>query len=215
MLPEILAQFSVTPSFIAAAIFLIMMPGPDNLFVLALGLNTDKRTALSTAWGLATGCLVHTATVTLGVAALLHGHAQAMTVIQWLGAVYLLYLAYQSYQHRYQVIAAKPDNNHTATTSVWRWYRRGVVMNVLNPKVMLFFMAFLPQFVPANSPSPSIQLAVLGMAFALLTACIFSLIALLSGRLAPAIRQRPQLAYYLSWSMVVIFVLLAVRLILP
>jgi threonine/homoserine/homoserine lactone efflux protein len=174
---------------------LTVAPGPDNLFVISQGLAHGARTALVTAWGMCTGIVAHTLLVAFGVAALLRTSPLAFDVLRVLGAAYLLVIAMQ--------ILQAAGSNRTDDASIPRAragappvgvaFRRGLLMNLLNPKVAIFFLAFLPQFVPADHTDPIGPLVLLGGVFWLQAMLLFSGIALASAQLAEWVTARPRL----------------------
>ncbi|MCP4010876.1 MAG: LysE family translocator [Proteobacteria bacterium] len=182
MLPEI----SILVPFLIASIGLTLLPGPDNLFVLSLSVVNGAKTGIPTALGMAAGNFVHTAAVALGLSALVLASPIAFTVIKVLGVVYLLYLAWQSWLHPLH-ISLQNTQSDNSTQSGLKLFRRGVLMNIFNPKVALFFLAFFPQFVNQNSEYKAVQIFILGTLFVIQAAIIFSAIALAAGRLQPVI----------------------------
>ena len=135
--------------FLTTALLLALAPGPDNLFVMAQAAQHGARAGLLVTAGLCTGILFHTGAVALGLAALFAASRLAFTLLTFAGAAYLLWLAWQSFR------AGGSETGDAATVplSAGRLYRRGVIMNLSNPKVSIFFLAFLPQFAdPARGP---------------------------------------------------------------
>ncbi|MBO8461177.1 MAG: LysE family translocator, partial [Firmicutes bacterium] len=136
------------------------------------------RSGISLALGLTTGLIFHTTLVIIGVAAITQQSPLAFAILKYAGAAYLLYLAWGAF-HAQGNLKLNAVNK---SGSYFKLYRRGVIMNVLNPKVLLFFLAFLPQFVNLNSNSVSLQIAFLGFIFGLQTLVIFSLVAICAGK---------------------------------
>lgn len=164
--------------FLIASILLTIAPGPDIMYLLAKSLSDGARSGISLALGLSTGLIFHTTLVIIGVAAIIQQSPLAFAILKYAGATYLLYLAWGAFH-------AQGDlklNAVNKSGSYFKLYRRGVIMNVLNPKVLLFFLAFLPQFVDLNSESVSLQIAFLGFIFGLQTLIIFSLVAICAGK---------------------------------
>lgn len=163
--------------FFTTSILLALTPGPDNLFVLAQSAQHGKKAGLIVTLGLCTGILVHTAAVSLGVAAIFQTSAVAFNALKYIGAAYLIYLAYQSFK------AGGGVDNAGAVKKLQlnRLYLRGVVMNVTNPKVSIFFLAFLPQFVNPEYGPIIPQMMVLGALFIVSTIVIFGGVSLLAG----------------------------------
>ena len=143
--------------FMLASLALAIAPGPDNLFVLTQSALHGRQAGLLVTLGLMTGLVVHTAAVSLGLAALFQTSALAFNGLKVLGALYLLYLAWQAFR----ADAAKPGEL-PAAPSLRSLYGRGVVMNLSNPKVAIFFMAFLPQFADPARGAMTAQLLAFG-----------------------------------------------------
>lgn len=195
--------------FLLASALLSLAPGPDNIFVLMQSALYGRRAGLVITLGLCSGLLIHTLAVALGVASLFLVSTLAFTVLKFAGAAYLLYLAWQAFR----ATAVSLDDTGTSTTpTLGALYRRGIIMNLGNPKVAIFFLAFLPQFAdPAEGAMP-LQLTSLGLFFILVAWVIFSLVALLSGVIADVLRHSPRAQTILQRIAGLIFVLLALRL---
>ncbi len=172
--------------FLLASIGLTLLPGPDNLFVMSIASVQGAQKGVAIALGMASGNFLHTLAVALGLSALVIQTPALFTLIKGLGIAYLLNLAYQSWQPPNHIDLAKAST--PAKNSSLSLFKRGVLMNVLNPKVSLFFIAFLPQFLGQNSAHPMADILLLGTIFVIQAAIIFSLIALLAGQLSPAIQ---------------------------
>ncbi|KGX84006.1 LysE family translocator [Pontibacillus marinus] len=159
-------------SFLGAAILLTLMPGPDNLFVLAQSISQNKKAGIMTTLGLCTGILVHTTAAALGISAIVYQSTLAFTIVKYAGAIYLLYLAWGALREK----DASFDIEEQAHIGYGKLYRRGVLMNVLNPKVSLFFLALFPQFLDTSPDAWSIpfQMIVLGFIFMVQAFLIFS-----------------------------------------
>jgi len=169
-------------SFFAASVLLGLAPGPDNIFVLTQSALRGRRAGLLVTLGLCTGLLVHTSAVALGVAAIFQASAAAFTVLKLAGAAYLLYLAW----HAFRASGSALRLGAASALGAAQLYRRGILMNLTNPKVSIFFLAFLPQFAdPVRGPLAP-QLLVLGAVFIAATLLVFGAVALLAG----AIGQR-------------------------
>lgn len=164
--------------FLIASILLTLAPGPDIMYLLAKSLADGTKAGISLSLGLTTGLIFHTTLVIIGVAAIIQQSPFAFAILKYIGATYLLYLAWGAF-HSQGNLKLNAVNN---SSSFFKLYRRGLIMNVLNPKVLLFFLAFLPQFVNLNSDSVSLQIAFLGFIFGLQTLIIFSLVAICAGK---------------------------------
>ena len=150
----------------ATAVFVLnATPGVDFLLTVSRTLQAGARAGITAALGIMTGCVAHALAAAFGLAALLAVHPGAFRVIQWAGAAYLVWLGIGMLRQ-----AWKPGDDAAATVdaaprSRWVEFRTGVLTNVLNPKVALFFLAFIPQFVPATSPAPTLSFLLLGAWF--------------------------------------------------
>ena len=195
--------------FLGAALLLAFAPGPDNLFVLMQSASQGRKTGLSVVLGLCTGLIVHTAAVTFGLAAVFAASAAAFTILKFLGAGYMAYLAWQAYR----APAGLEMKQQRTTGSAWRLYVRGIVMNLTNPKVVLFFLAFLPQFVRPELGSVALQLAWFGFLFIVATLIAFSLIAYLAGYIGERLRRSESAQQLLNRAAAFVFAGLAVRLV--
>jgi len=170
-------------SFIGASVLLIFMPGPDNIFVLTESLTKGHRNGIAISVGLCLGIMIHTTAAATGLSIIIQKSAEVFALIKYMGAFYLFYLAYKATkENNPSVVLNKDDNNERH--SILKLVRKGLFMNVLNPKVALFFIAFLPQFTTNNGLNITIQMIILGLIFMTLSLVIFFLISMLSGRLS-------------------------------
>lgn len=187
--------------FISAAVLLTLMPGPDILFVITQGVTRGRKAAVVFASGLCTGLLFHIAAVTLGVSALIAGSDIAFTVFKFAGAAYLIGLGVKAFFNRNRVeLRFTEEGKHTL-----QLYKRGILMNVLNPKVILFFLAFFPQFINIQRGDPILQMLVLGGIFIVQALVVFSVVAVLADRLSAGFMKNPGVAYWMNWAEVVIY----------
>ncbi|KAF1682294.1 LysE family translocator [Veillonella sp. R32] len=214
-------DYTLFPYFLISSILLTLAPGPDNLYLLAKSIANGAKSGITLAGGLASGIIFHTTLVILGVAALVKSSPMAFALLKYVGAAYLFYLAWGAFTAKVAdaapteavtktmiapesqtkatetTIATNTQTNnsnsiHTASAeSGLAIYRKGLIMNILNPKVLLFFLAFLPQFVSPNSENPSLAIAFLGATFSLQAFILFSLIALYAGKLRGFLHQGP------------------------
>ena len=196
--------------FLGASMALTVAPGPDNIFVVTQGLSRGRRAAIVTAWGMCSGVTVHTLAAAAGISALFYSSALAFQVVKYAGAAYLLYLAWQAV--REGGLLALPAAAAVDAPSGVALFRRGFVMNVLNPKVALFFLAFLPQFTNRSAGGIPLQMVLLGFLFMAQALVIFTLIGFFSGSVGGWISKRPRAGQYFAWLAAGIFALLGVRL---
>jgi len=195
--------------FLVVAVVLGLVPGPDNLFVLMQSAISGARSGLAVTLGLCTGLVVHTTAVAFGVAALFAASAMAFTVLKIVGAAYLLYLAFGAFR-----AGGSADGQATSMSGSFRaLYLRGVVMNITNPKVAIFFLAFLPQFVTPAAGPVAPQIFQLGGLFMLASLAVFSGVALLAGRLSGWLRRSPRAIPLMNKLAGVVFVGLAAKLV--
>ena len=172
-------------SFLGAAILLTLAPGPDNMYILTKSLSAGPRQGVTLAMGLATGPLWHTLLVMAGVAAFIQGSPASFMVLKYCGAAYLLYLSYGAFRSKGASIKAGDVVDKSESFALYkRGFKRGFLMNASNPKVLLFFLAILPQFVQPNGfLSPSLQIGLLGLTFSIQAAILFSIAAICAGQL--------------------------------
>ncbi|RXZ44390.1 LysE family translocator [Crenobacter cavernae] len=204
-----LIAFEQALAFLAAAMLITLSPGPDNLMVLGMGASRGRAAGVAFGLGCATGCLTHTLLAALGVSALIAASPVAFTALKIAGGAYLIYLGVMALRSRgaTQTGALLPE------TSLARLFARGLVANAINPKVVLFFLAFLPQFVSARAGSPGWQIAQLGVLFTLQAALLFSLLGLAAGRVGQWLSRTPAAARWLDRVAGTVFVVLGLRLI--
>lgn len=196
-------------NFFIAALVVALAPGPDNLFVLAQSAAHGARAGFSVICGLCTGICVQTVLLIVGVSALIAASPIAFFVLQCCGAAYLLYLAYKSFQVRAGVV--KLDAG--AGLSFRRLYLRGVIMNLTNPKAVLFALSFIPPAVDmSRDMSPTFQMVVLGAEFVTATFIVFGSIALLAGAVKKFMLNSPKANRNLNWFSGCVFIALAVLL---
>lgn len=201
-------QVSTLLYFLGASVLLTLAPGPDNTFVIAQGLARGRRAAVITALGMCSGISVHTAAAALGISALLYSSSLAFSILKYAGAAYLLYLAFKTL---WEQVPAIPEAG-TPPLRTFACFRRGFLMNVLNPKVGLFFLAFLPQFVRTGGRSAPVQMALLGFLFMAQSIVVFTAIAYLSGSAGNLILRKPFIAKYFAWLSGLVFAVLGLRL---
>lgn len=195
-------------SFFALSVLLGMAPGPDNIFVLTQSALRGRSAGIVVTLGLCTGLIVHTAAVALGVAAIFQASAAAFTALKLVGAGYLLYLAWQAFR----ASAAGIRIGSAGTLGRAQLYRRGILMNVTNPKVSIFFLAFLPQFADPARGSVALQIALLGGVFIGATLLVFGAIALLAGAIGRRLTQSAKAERVMNRIAGTVFGLLALKL---
>ena len=202
--------------FFIAAIVVALAPGPDNLFVLAQSATHGAKAGFCIICGLCTGIMVQTGLLVVGVSALIAASPTAFFVIQCLGTAYLLYLAYKSFQVRAGTVKLDAGGEVAQvpqSLSYRRLYLRGIIMNLTNPKAILFALSFIPPAVKMDSPlSPTLQMVILGAEFVVATFIVFGSIAFLAGTVKRFMLNSPKANRNLNWFSGCVFVLLAVAL---
>ncbi|MAD97376.1 MAG: lysine transporter LysE [Flavobacteriaceae bacterium] len=198
-------------SFVFATSVLAVSPGPDNIFVLTQSVVHGRKYGIATVLGLMTGCIIHTTLVAFGISAIIKANPAVFMGIKVLGAVYLLYLAFLVFKSDPNITM---DLNNVEKKSTLKLFKVGFWMNVLNPKVTIFFMALFPGFLFSDSLSEVIQFYVLGGLFIVTSFVIFSTIAILGGTASQKIQESVFLKQFLKWMQIVVFVGIAVFILL-
>lgn len=194
--------------FLGASILLTIAPGPDNVFVVTQGITRGRKAAVLTAIGMCSGISVHTTAAALGISAVFYSSAVAFSMVKFAGAAYLLFLAWKTVRERRDIELRGNDRQ----LSGFALFKRGFIMNVLNPKVALFFVAFLPQFVSPGSGNVALEMVMLGLVFMVQGMIIFTAIGLLSGAIGSYLLQKPQVSRIFPWLTAGIFATLGIRL---
>ncbi|MCB0502683.1 MAG: LysE family translocator [Bacteroidetes bacterium] len=203
-------------SFLSASILLVLMPGPDIIYVLTESITKGAKTGRTIAFGLVSGILIHTTLAATGVSLLIYRSNAVFKGVKYAGAAYLFYLAYLSLKEQpIQIDATNISKNENSDPNYIfiKLYRKGFLMNVLNPKVSVFFIAFLPQFVSPEGFPPIIQMMIMGVIFIIQAFLIFSLVAALSGRISRFL-QNEKYWIYSKWIKAVVLFLIGLSLVL-
>lgn len=189
--------------FLTASAILTISPGPDIIYVMVQGMANGKKHGFVIALGLATGIIIHTSLVAFGVSAIIKNSDTLFFIIKLFGAIYLLYLAWQ-------VFKSDPEIAYSAEgikdKSLFSLFKQGFIMNVLNPKVTIFFLAFFPGFLWEPDGNTVIQFYILGAFFMLLTILIFGSVALLAGKISNYLKKHKHSGIVLKWLQIVVFV---------
>ncbi|NND79130.1 MAG: LysE family translocator [Maribacter sp.] len=196
-------NYELLSTFVIASAALAIAPGPDNIYVLTQSIANGKKFGLATTIGLVSGCLVHTTLLAFGVSAIIKESDQIFFAIKLFGALYLFYLAYKVFKSDAHLILS---SGKVPQKGLLALFKQGFIMNVLNPKVTIFFLAFFPGFLFSDSLHHIIQFYVLGLLFMLVTLIIFGLIALLSGSISNYIKAHANLGLTMKWLQIVVFV---------
>jgi threonine/homoserine/homoserine lactone efflux protein len=195
-------------AFLLTTLVVVAVPGTGAVYSIAAGLSRGSRAGIIAAFGCTLGVLPHVVAAITGLAALLHASAIAFQAIKWLGVAYLLYLAWQTL--RDQSTIQVEDNR--ASVSFWRVIRTAVLINLLNPKLTIFFFAFLPQFVPAGQANGTWQMVGLSGVFMALTFVVFALYGVFAATVRTQVISRPKVMLWLRRTFAATYVLLAGRL---
>jgi threonine/homoserine/homoserine lactone efflux protein len=194
-------------SFVFAVALLAISPGPDNVFVLMQSVIYGKKYGLATILGLMTGCIIHTIFLAIGISSIIKDNNNIFLGIKLFGAVYLLYLAYKVYGSS-SVISVSTDKIEKKTP--FQLFKIGFIMNVLNPKVTIFFLALFPGFLFTEKLSISLQFLILGALFIVVSFVVFSCIALLGGTISEKIKTSKKIGIWLQWIQILVFIGIAV-----
>jgi len=197
--------------FLAASALLAIAPGPDVIYVLTRGIAQGRRAGLAAALGFASGCIFHTVLAAVGIAALIRSSPLAFDLVRYAGAAYLVWIGIQALRHRSAFSIEAAGESRTLATI----YRQSVIGNMLNPKVTLFFLAFLPQFVNAGAGHVGWQMALLGVLFMLVTVVVFGAIAIFAGWIGAWVRRKPAIGERLNVFAGLTFIGLGIRVALP
>lgn len=195
--------------FLTAAVLITLSPGPDNMMVLGAGIAKGRARGIAFGLGCAFGCLTHTLLAVVGVSALIAASPAAFTALKIAGGLYLIWMGIGALRSRgsAQVADRLPDE------SARRLFFKGLLANAINPKVVLFFLSFLPQFVVASRGDANWQIALLGLVFTLQAAVLFGLLGYFSGSIGQWLNRTPRAGIWLDRIAGAIFVGLGLRLI--
>ncbi|MEK8197554.1 MULTISPECIES: LysE family translocator [Lysinibacillus] len=200
-------EISTLFAFLGAAIILTIMPGPDNLFVLAQSITQDKKAGIATSLGLCTGLLVHISAAVLGISAIIYQSTIIFSIVKFAGAAYLLYLAWQSFRAKGDPFSLQQQN----VQAYVKLYKKGILMNILNPKVSLFFLALLPQFVHPSQGHVALQMLILGIVFLVQALVLFILFSLFAGKVRNVIIGQPVIAKRLNMIQGILFTFIGIQ----
>jgi threonine/homoserine/homoserine lactone efflux protein len=196
------SDVSTLAIFAAASLALAVVPGPAVLYIVAQSVDQGRGAGLVSALGIGVGGLVHVAAATIGLSSLLASSATAFTIVKYAGAIYLIVLGVRRLLTREEL----PDEMARPPRARQRLFRDGVIVNVLNPKTALFFLAFLPQFVDPDAAAPALQIFALGMIFVAIALCSDSIWALAAGTLGGWLRRSRWYLGVKRWVTGIVFV---------
>lgn len=185
----------MTTEFLITSLVVILLPGTGVIYTLALGISGGFRAGLVAAFGCTLGIIPHILASVVGLAAVLHASALAFEILRVIGVAYLLFIAWSLLR---ESNALDLGQEQAPAEKSFRIVRKGILTNVFNPKLSLFFLAFLPQFVPANASNATAQMLVLGGVFMLLTFLVFAVYAALAASLRRQVLSRPKIMAWLQ-----------------
>ena len=194
-------------SFVIATATLAISPGPDNIFVLIQSMTYGKKQGMAIVCGLISGCLIHTSLVAFGLSAFIKSNTELLFVLKLLGAGYLLFLAFQVFKSN-EIINTK--NSKNKSKPIVTLFKQGFIMNVINPKVSIFFMAFFPAFLFSDTQSLTVQFYTLGFLFMTTSFLIFSMVVLFSSTLGLVLKSNSNFGTVLKWLQILVFIGIAI-----
>ncbi|WP_298546718.1 LysE family translocator [uncultured Aquimarina sp.] len=196
-------NFEILYTFVIATTALSISPGPDNIFVLMQSIVNGKKYSLATIAGLMSGCLVHTTLVAFGISVIIQQSELLFFIIKLLGALYLFFLAYKVWRSNAEI---QLTGGNVEKKSLGQLFRQGFIMNVLNPKVSIFFLAFFPGFLFSNELSNVTQFYILGFLFIVVSFFVFGLIAVMAGYISDYVRKNSKVGVLLKWLQIIVFI---------
>ena len=195
-------------AFLVTALVIVATPGTGAIFTIAAGLSRGPRAAVVAALACTLGTLPHLVAALTGLAAVLHASGVAFAVLKYLGVAYLLYMAWSTWTHRREPLDGTDQRAGSFRSVIWS----GITLNLLNPKLTLFFFAFLPQFVPASTPGATAQMLLLSTVFVALTFVVFAAYGVCAGLLRERVLSRPRLVERIQGFFAAAFAALGLRL---
>ncbi|MBS1690781.1 MAG: LysE family translocator [Actinobacteria bacterium] len=199
----------MTPEFLLTTLVVVATPGAGVLYTVAAGISRGRRASLVAAVACTLGILPHMVAAVTGLAAIMHASALAFSVIKWLGVLYLLFLAWKTFR---DTSIFRADDSAPADISTWRVIASGVLVNTLNPKLTIFFFAFLPQFVAPGRDGAVALMVWLSLVFMAVTLVVFSVYGVFAAAVRREVSSRPRVVSWLRRSFAASYVLLAGRL---
>jgi|TARA_B110000211_G_C13951315_1_gene496327 threonine/homoserine/homoserine lactone efflux protein len=198
-------------SFSIATLFLALSPGPDNLYVIAQSLANGPKSGIATTIGLISGCIVHTTLLAFGVSAIIAASETLFYGLKVMGACYLLLLAYNVFRSNAHVDL----KDKASKKSYSQLFKQGVIMNLVNPKILIFFLAFFPGFLWDEYQHTIYQFYVLGILFMVISFIVFSGLAILAGYISTTLNENKNVSVLLKWTQIVVFVGIAIFILIP
>lgn len=194
--------------FLLTTLIVTIAPGTGVLYTLAVGLTDGAKAGVAAAFGCTLGILPSILACMFGVAALLHTSAMAFQILKYAGVAYLLYLAWQTVKNSERLDVT----NKEKSADYWRIARKGTLINILNPKLTIFFLAFLPQFIPTSASNPSLIIAVHGAVFMVITFAVFVLYGLFASKIRHYLQSTPKIVRWMQYGIAATFAGLGLKL---
>jgi len=198
-------------AFLLAAVLITATPGPDNLMVLGMGMSRGRARGIVFGLGCALGCLSHTLLAVVGVSALIAASPMAFTALKWVGGAYLIWLGVQALR---STGSGRVAAEGVAKQPLRTLFLKGMFANAVNPKVVLFFLSFLPQFVVPAQGQVGLQLGLLGLVFTAQAAVLFGLLGYFAGSIGAWLNRRPRAGLWLDRIAGAVFVGLGVKMVI-
>jgi threonine/homoserine/homoserine lactone efflux protein len=198
----------ITLNFLVTSLIVVLIPGTGVVYTLSTGLTMGRRASIFAALGCTTGIVPHLVATVLGLSAVMHTSALAFQVLKYIGVVYLFYLAYITWRDKTAFAVDKTPTTATAGSLI----TKALLLNILNPKLTIFFLAFLPQFIARDTPAPLLQLLTLSGVFMVMTFAVFVIYGLLANAFRKAVIESPRVQAWLRHSFAAAFAGLAVNL---
>ncbi len=202
------ARSPMSPEFLITSLIIVASPGTGALYTIAAGLTRGSQASVLAAFACTLGIVPHLAAAMMGIAALLHASALAFAVVKYAGVAYLLFMAWQTLKEH----GALKVETAADPRSAWRVLRDGVAINLLNPKLSIFFVAFLPQFIASDEPGPMARMLELSGVFMAMTFIVFALYGLFAAAMREKVISRPAAMAWLRRSFAAAFVALGAKL---
>ena len=202
-------NYPILIGFFLSALALALSPGPDNIFVLTQSMGHGTKSGMTVVFGLVSGCLVHTTLLAFGVSEVIKRSDALFFIIKLFGALYLLFLAMKVYKSDASI---QLEEGKSAKKTGRNLFWTGFTMNVLNPKVTIFFLAFFPGFLFSETLNTVVQFYILGLLFMLSATIVFGTIALLAGSISNYLKHHKKTGIYLKWMQIIVFVGIAIYL---
>lgn len=198
----------LSTEFLLTSLIVVLIPGTGVIYTVSTGLFLGWRASIAAAFGCTAGIVPHLSASILGLSAILHTSAVAFQCVKFAGAIYLLYLAWSMWRET----GAVKFNSPSSPKCIWKIVKRGFLLNILNPKLSIFFLAFIPLFVSPGTSSPTLEMFLLSLVFMAMTLIIFVLYGIAANRVSRHVVNSPKLVVWLQRSFAATFAALGVKL---